>query len=66
MLFALVGILGQAQKKKVAVVTFYSDKAIDLSEVDAQRHFTLKYVIDAYNNTTDKSKFFQTSREDGC
>ncbi len=33
----------------------------DLSSVDAKRHFTLKYVIDAYTNATDKSKVFVTS-----
>jgi uncharacterized protein YbbC (DUF1343 family) len=30
----------------------------DLSEIKTERRFTLKYVIDAYNNATDKSKVF--------
>ena len=34
--------LGNAQKKKVAVITFYADKAIDLSEVDASADFIAK------------------------
>jgi uncharacterized protein YbbC (DUF1343 family) len=34
---------------------------IDLSEVKAERRFTLKYIIDAYTNSTDKSKVFNTS-----
>ncbi len=34
---------------------------VDLSKVKAERHFTLNYIIDAYNHTTDKSKFFNTS-----
>ena len=34
---------------------------VDLSEVKAERHFTLKYIIDAYNHATDKSKFFNTA-----
>lgn len=33
----------------------------DLSEVKAERHFTLKYVIDAYNNSTDKTNVFNTA-----
>ncbi|MDO1501242.1 DUF1343 domain-containing protein [Winogradskyella maritima] len=33
---------------------------VDLSEVKAERAFTLKYVIDAYQNSTDKSKVFNT------
>ena len=33
----------------------------DLSKIKAERHFTLKYVIDAYNNATDKSKVFNTA-----
>jgi len=33
----------------------------NLSEVKTERHFTLKHIIDAYNNVTDKSKFFNTS-----
>ncbi|WP_299103043.1 DUF1343 domain-containing protein [uncultured Winogradskyella sp.] len=33
----------------------------DLSKIKAERHFTLKYVLDAYNNAKDKSKFFNTS-----
>ncbi|MDG4714460.1 exo-beta-N-acetylmuramidase NamZ family protein [Winogradskyella marincola] len=33
----------------------------DLSEIKAERHFTLKYVIDAYTNATDKSKVFNTA-----
>jgi len=35
-------MLGNAQKKKVAVVTFYADKTIDLSEVDASADFIAK------------------------
>ncbi len=34
---------------------------VDLSNVQAKRQFTLKYVIDAYNNATDKSKVFNTA-----
>jgi uncharacterized protein YbbC (DUF1343 family) len=34
---------------------------VDLSEVKAERHFTLKYIIDAYNNASDKSKVFNTA-----
>ncbi|WP_225035457.1 exo-beta-N-acetylmuramidase NamZ domain-containing protein [Winogradskyella sp. SM1960] len=34
---------------------------VDLSEVNAERKFTLKYVIDAYNNATDKTKVFNTN-----
>ncbi|GAB4163332.1 MAG: DUF1343 domain-containing protein [Winogradskyella sp.] len=33
----------------------------DLSEIKAERRFTLKYVIDAYNNSTDKTKVFNTA-----
>ena len=33
----------------------------DLSTINVDRRFTLKYIIDAYNNTTDKTKFFITS-----
>jgi len=33
----------------------------DLSEIKAERRFTLKYVIDAYTNATDKSKVFNTA-----
>lgn len=33
----------------------------DLSKIKAERRFTLKYVIDAYNNATDKSKVFNTA-----
>ena len=32
----------------------------DLSEVKAERRFTLEYIIDAYKNSTDKSKVFNT------
>ena len=32
----------------------------DLSEIKSERHFTLKYVIDAYTNATDKSRVFNT------
>ncbi|WP_179344035.1 exo-beta-N-acetylmuramidase NamZ family protein [Winogradskyella ursingii] len=31
---------------------------VDLSDVKAERQFTLKYVMDAYNNAIDKSKVF--------
>ena len=34
---------------------------VDLSEIIAERKFTLKYIIDAYNNATDKTKVFNTS-----
>lgn len=34
---------------------------VDLSTVKAKRQFTLKYIIDAYNNATDKSKVFNTA-----
>jgi len=34
---------------------------VDLSSVVTERNFTLKYVIDAYTNATDKAKFFNTS-----
>ncbi|WP_179367574.1 exo-beta-N-acetylmuramidase NamZ family protein [Winogradskyella forsetii] len=33
----------------------------DLSEVSSERHFTLKYIMDAYNHATDKTKVFNTS-----
>ena len=33
---------------------------VDLSIIEAQRSFTLKYIMDAYNNATDTSKFFDT------
>ena len=33
---------------------------VDLSKVKAERRFTLKYIMDAYKNTTDKLKFFNT------
>ena len=33
----------------------------DLSKIEAERRFTLKYVIDAYTNATDKSKVFNTA-----
>jgi uncharacterized protein YbbC (DUF1343 family) len=33
---------------------------VDLSAVKADRRFTLKYIMDAYNNATDKSKVFNT------
>ncbi len=33
----------------------------DLSKIKAERRFTLKYVIDAYNNSTDKTKVFNTA-----
>ncbi len=34
---------------------------VDLSNINAQRSFSLKYVMDAYNNATDKTKVFMTS-----
>lgn len=34
---------------------------IDLSDIITERKFTLKYIIDAYNNATDKTKVFNTS-----
>ena len=34
---------------------------VDLSEIKAERHFTLKYIIDAYKHSIDKSKVFDTS-----
>ena len=34
---------------------------VDLSTIKAERSFTLKYIIDAYTNAIDKSKFFNTS-----
>ena len=33
----------------------------DLSNIKADRNFTLKYILEAYKNTTDKSKFFKPS-----
>ncbi|WP_411767722.1 exo-beta-N-acetylmuramidase NamZ domain-containing protein [Winogradskyella sp. A3E31] len=33
---------------------------VDLSKINAERQFTLKYVMDAYANATDKSKVFNT------
>ena len=33
----------------------------DLSTIKADRSFTLKYIIESYNNATDKSKFFNTA-----
>jgi uncharacterized protein YbbC (DUF1343 family) len=33
---------------------------VDLSVVKADRRFTLKYIMDAYNNATDTSKVFNT------
>lgn len=41
-LFVLAISFGFAQKKKVAVVTFYADKTIDLSQVDARADFIAK------------------------
>lgn len=40
--FLFLFTLGNAQKKKVAVITFYSDKVIDLSAVDASADFIAK------------------------
>lgn len=34
---------------------------VDLSKVKAERHFTLKYIMDAYHNATDKTKVFNTA-----
>ncbi len=34
---------------------------VDLSKVKAERHFTLKYIMDAYNHATDKTKVFNTA-----
>ncbi|ARV10412.1 hypothetical protein BTO05_12460 [Winogradskyella sp. PC-19] len=34
---------------------------VDLSEIKAERRFTLKYVIDAYKHAKDKSKVFNTA-----
>ena len=34
---------------------------MDLSKEDSERSFTLKYIIDAYNHSTDKTKFFVTN-----
>lgn len=33
---------------------------VDLSKINIERGFTLKYVMDAYQNATDKSKVFNT------
>lgn len=33
---------------------------VDLSDIKAERQFTLKYVMDAYKNAVDKSKVFNT------
>jgi len=33
----------------------------DLSDIKAERRFTLKYIIDAYNKAKDKSKMFNTA-----
>ncbi|WP_400077670.1 exo-beta-N-acetylmuramidase NamZ domain-containing protein [Winogradskyella sp. R77965] len=32
----------------------------DLSKIEAERRFTLNYIMDAYNHATDKSKVFNT------
>ncbi|WP_458627412.1 exo-beta-N-acetylmuramidase NamZ family protein [Winogradskyella sp. PC D3.3] len=34
---------------------------VDLSKVKAERHFTLKYIMDAYHHATDKTKVFNTA-----
>lgn len=34
---------------------------VDLSKLKAERHFTLKHIIDAYTKATDKSKVFNTA-----
>jgi len=34
---------------------------VDLSDVNVERRFTLKYIMDAYNHATDKSKVFNTT-----
>ncbi|MBU2928473.1 exo-beta-N-acetylmuramidase NamZ family protein [Winogradskyella psychrotolerans] len=34
---------------------------VDLSKINAERRFTLKYIMDAYHNATDKSKVFNTA-----
>ncbi|MDT0558279.1 DUF1343 domain-containing protein [Ichthyenterobacterium sp. W332] len=34
---------------------------VDLSNIEAKRQFTLKYILDAYHNATDKSKVFNMS-----
>ena len=34
---------------------------VDLSKVKVERRFTLKYIMDAYNNATDQLEFFNTS-----
>lgn len=42
----------------------YKDKecyGVDLSTVEFNRAFTLKYIIDAYEHSSDKSKFFNTA-----
>jgi len=33
----------------------------DLSQINTERSFTLKYIIDAYKNTINKNKFFNSS-----
>ncbi|MEM1001369.1 MAG: DUF1343 domain-containing protein, partial [Bacteroidota bacterium] len=33
----------------------------DLSQIDFDRGFTLKFLLEAYNNCTDKTQFFNTS-----
>jgi uncharacterized protein YbbC (DUF1343 family) len=33
----------------------------DLSSIEVERKLTLKYLLDAYNNATDKSQFFVSS-----
>ncbi|MEF3080138.1 hypothetical protein [Winogradskyella poriferorum] len=40
--FLSLFMISNAQKKKVAIVTFYADKTIDLSEVDASADFIAK------------------------
>ena len=40
--FLSLAIMANAQKKKVAVITFQADKSIDLSEVDASADFIAK------------------------
>ncbi|MBV6653436.1 MAG: hypothetical protein KI786_06765, partial [Mameliella sp.] len=42
LLLTLVSLVGYSQKKKVAVITFYPPKTIDLSEVDATADFIAK------------------------
>ena len=34
---------------------------VDLSQMNAERSFSIKYIIDAYNNAKDKTKVFTTS-----